>query len=108
MFKFAEEQLEEYRVKTPPFGIIGAPTYKRTYSRPLYNEQGEQYDRESYIQTIARVIEGNVNLGIENGDPTATSEWAEEALKYMFNFAVMPPGRGYWMLGTEYAQKRGG
>ena len=45
---------------------------------------------------------------MENNDPTATPEWAEDALKYMFHFGVMPPGRGYWMMGTEYAQKRGG
>lgn len=108
MFKFTQEHLEEYLVKTPPFGIIGAPTYKRTYSRPLLDEEGNQYDKETYLQTITRVIEGNVELGQINNDPTATEEWAQKALKYFFNFAVMPPGRGYWMMGTDYARKRGG
>lgn len=108
MFKFTEEQLAKYRDIKPPFGMIGAPTYKRTYSRPIYDENGKMVDRESWLDTIARVIEGNVNLGIENGDPTATPEWAEEALEYMFHMGVMPPGRGYWMMGTEYAYQRGG
>lgn len=107
MFKFTEEQLAPFKDKKPPFGIIGAPTYKRTYSRPVYKDDVVTH-KEDYLETIVRVIEGNVNLGIEAGDPTATKEWAELALNYFFHFGVMPPGRGYWMMGTEYANKRGG
>jgi adenosylcobalamin-dependent ribonucleoside-triphosphate reductase len=107
MFKLSEEFIDKYREKTPPFGMIGSVTYKRTYSRPVY-EDGKMVNRESWVDTIRRVVEGNVNLGIEVGDPTATKEWAEESFEYMFKMGVMPPGRGYWMMGTEYATRRGG
>jgi len=105
-FKFTEEQLQPYKEKVAPFGIIGAPTYKRTYSRVI--DKNGVVRREDWVDTISRVIEGNVNLGIENNDPTATEEWALEALEYFFHMGVMPPGRGYWMMGTEYAANRGG
>ncbi len=105
-FKFTPEQLQSYREKVAPFGIIGAPTYKRTYSRVIDKDGVAR--REDWVDTISRVIEGNVNLGIENNDPTATEEWALEALEYFFHMGVMPPGRGYWMMGTEYAAQRGG
>lgn len=88
--------------------MIGAPTYKRTYSRNIEDVEGNITDKEDFLDTIIRVIEGNVQLGVENGDPTATAAWAEEALEYFFHMGVMPPGRGYWMMGTEYARKRGG
>ena len=108
MFRFTEVDLAPYRGKKPPFGVIGAPTYMRTYSRPVEDEEGKVVGKEQFLDTIVRVIEGNVNLGQKNGDPTATREWALEALKYMFYMGIMPPGRGYWMMGTKYAEMRGG
>ncbi|MMZ43526.1 Adenosylcobalamin-dependent ribonucleoside-triphosphate reductase [compost metagenome] len=101
-FKFTEEQLAPYKGKDPQWGAVGVITYKRTYSRK------EQNRREEWLETLARVIEGNINLGRAVGDPTATDEWALEALEYFYYMGVMPPGRGYWMMGTEYAEKRGG
>ncbi len=108
MYKLSDSFVEQFVGKESPFGIIGEVTYKRTYSRPVYDENGKMKNRERWVDTIRRVVEGNVNLGIKNGDPTATNEWGEKAFKYMFNMAVMPPGRGYWMMGTEYAERRGG
>ena len=107
MFKFQPHHLEKYRKANPQFGQIGLITYKRTYSRPIYANE-EIARREEWLETLVRVIEGNVELGRVNGDPTATEEWAVEALEYMFYMSCMPPGRGYWMMGTEYAAKRGG
>lgn len=108
LFKIKQAVIDKYSDKKPPFGAIGAPTYQRTYSRNVEDANGNVTAKEDFLQTIVRVIEGNVQLGIENGDPTATEEWAEEALDYFFHMGVMPPGRGYWMMGTEYARKRGG
>lgn len=108
LFKMREEAIAKYKDLQPPFGILGAPTFKRTYARNVEDADGNQIDKESFLQTIVRVIEGNVQLGIENNDPTATNEWAEEALEYFFKMAVIPPGRGLWMMGTDYARLRGG
>lgn len=106
-FKFESHHLDKYRKADPEFGPIGMVTYKRTYSRPIFaNEVIER--REEWLETICRVIEGNVELGALNNDPTATEAWAVEALEYMFYMSAQPPGRGYWMMGTEYARMRGG
>jgi adenosylcobalamin-dependent ribonucleoside-triphosphate reductase len=107
MFSLSPDFLQSYEERPVPFGQIGAPTYKRTYSRPIY-EDGIQVNKEEWWETIKRVVEGNIRLGQEHSDPTATKEWAEEAYEYMFHMGAMPPGRGYWMMGTEYADKRGG
>lgn len=109
MFRFTQEDLEPYIDGTikAPWGPIGQVVYNRTYSRPIYNEQQtEIVDRESWLETCIRVIEGNMNL-VPN-DPTATPEWAKEALFLMYTMAWLPPGRGLWMMGTEYAEKKGG
>lgn len=105
MFKFKPEHLEKYKGVTPKWGPVGAVTYKRTYSRPIY-ENGKIVRREDWLDTCVRVIEGSMNLVPE--DITATEEWALQALDMMFNMAWIPSGRGMWMLGTEYSSKRGG
>ena len=105
MFRFTQEDLEPYKGKSPGWGPVGAVTYKRTYSRPIRNN-GVLEGREDWLDTCVRVIEGNLNL-VPN-DPTATKEWALEALDAMFHMAWLPPGRGLWVMGTEYATRRGG
>ena len=105
MFRFTPEDLESYTNKDPMWGPVGAVTYKRTYSRPIY--EGERIvSREDWLNTCVRVVEGNMNL-VPN-DPTATKEWALTALDMMYNMSWLPPGRGLWMMGTEYAELRGG
>lgn len=103
VFKFTEEQLAPYRKADPNWGEVGVVTYKRTYSRETEGKR-----REDWLETLTRVIEGSVELGQKIGDPTATEEWALEALEYFFHMSVMPPGRGYWMMGTGYSKTRGG
>ncbi len=105
MFQFTEQDLDKYRGVDPKWGPVGLVTYKRTYSRPIY-QNGKIAKREEWLDTCVRVIEGNMNL--VPGDPTATKEWAVKALDMMFHMAWLPPGRGLWMLGTEYAKMRGG
>lgn len=105
MFRFTAEDLAKYEGLEPKWGQVGAVTYKRTYSRPIYD--GDKIvSRESWLDTCVRVIEGNMNL-VQN-DPTATKEWAVRALDLMYNMSWLPPGRGLWMMGTEYAKMRGG
>lgn len=107
MFKFATKDLEPYKGSDPRWGQVGIMTYKRTYSRPIYNEAtGKIAKRENWLDTCVRVIEGNMNL--VPGDPTATRDWALDALQLMHNMAWLPPGRGLWMMGTDYAARRGG
>lgn len=107
MFKFTEEDLASYIGRDPKWGQVGVVTYKRTYSRPILNVlTNEIIAREDYLDTCVRVVEGSMNL-VPN-DPTATRQWALDALEMMYHMGIMPPGRGYWMMGTEYSAKRGG
>jgi ribonucleoside-triphosphate reductase len=106
MFQFNEEDLKQYDSITPSWGEVGLVTYKRTYSRPILGEDGSIVDREGWKDTCKRVIEGNMNI-IEN-DPTATKEWALKAFDMMYHMGWLPPGRGLWMMGTDYVKTRGG
>lgn len=105
MFRFKPEHLEKYKKADPKWGPVGVVTYKRTYSRP-FTEGQKVVGRETWLDTCVRVIEGNMNLLPD--DPTATEEWATTALDIMFYMGWLPPGRGLWMMGTDYAAYRGG
>ncbi len=87
------------------FGALGWITFKRSYSR----------DGEAWWQTCRRVIEGMVTVqrahcleaGLRWDDCTA--RWlAREAYERMFTFKWTPPGRGLWIMGTDFLYERGG
>lgn len=115
MIRLSESFLAPYRqgkIKTN-FGPVGAVTYYRTYSRKAKSfllDSGKVVEApgmmEHWVDTCQRVIEGNFNL-IEN-DPTATIEKAEKHFHYLFKMGTLPPGRSLWVMGTKYAQERGG
>jgi ribonucleoside-triphosphate reductase (thioredoxin) len=116
IYRLSESFLAPYKngeIKVP-FGAVGAPTYYRTYSRPRVETQVNEGTWESeeriehWWETCRRVIEGSINLGIANGDPTATNEWAEGAYDYLYRMGWLAPGRGLWMMGTKYQYERGG
>lgn len=106
MFQFNEEDLVPYDHITPTWGAVGLVTYKRTYSRAILGNNDAIVGRESWKDTCKRVIEGSMNL--VPSDPTATKEWALKAFDVMFHMGWLPPGRGLWMMGTDYVTKRGG
>lgn len=76
-------------------------TYARTYSR-----NKEDGTRETWEETINRVIEGNI-AKYRNTDLLEPNE--EERLRYfMLNRKAMPGGRGLWFSGTEAQNRLGG
>jgi adenosylcobalamin-dependent ribonucleoside-triphosphate reductase len=103
--------VESYRERTPEFGFpdaggnaLGEITFVRTYSR-LKEDGG----KETWAEVCARVINGMYSLqkdhALSNRLPWSEEQAlasAKEAYDRMFTFKWLPPGRGLWMMGTQY------
>jgi ribonucleoside-triphosphate reductase (thioredoxin) len=106
----SDEFLYEYAKTEPNWGFksgpnsIGEITYRRTYSR----------DGEQWWETVQRVVEGVYEI-LENHcthynipfDEHLAIHDAQEMYDLIFNFKFLPPGRGLWMMGTDYVRQRG-
>jgi len=98
MTTLSSEFLASYSQKRPPwgFGGMGEVVFLRTYSR-----QVEGLDRsETWVETLARIIEGAVDIGV----PYTSSE-AEALFDHMFNLRCSFAGRALWQLGTPLVRK---
>ncbi|WLW38597.1 ribonucleotide reductase [Streptomyces phage Verabelle] len=86
---------------TIPFGPTGQTVYERTYSRTKAN--GE---KETWPETVARVVEGNLALvyGPRGGWDVTVSQEAEKLTSYMERFAILPAGRHLWASGVKGRQ----
>ena len=107
--------LDAYRGQEPDWGFksgpnsIGKLTYARTYSRT--DDEGNQ---EDWIATLDRVVNGVMTL-IERHQRERGGSWdydkAQRGARKMFNafynMKALPPGRGLWMMGTDYVMERG-
>lgn len=92
------EFLEKYRYATPPWGFsgLGEIVYLRTYARPI-----EGLDRnETWIETIARCINGALEIGVK-----WTQEDVEKIFDHVFNLRCSFSGRALWQLGTPLIKK---
>lgn len=91
-------------------GGLSEVTFFRTYSRP--RPDGTQ---ESWGDCVVRVIEGMFSVLRTHAD-LHRIPWREErgqrlaleAAQRMATFRWTPPGRGLWMMGTDYMWERGG
>jgi hypothetical protein len=106
-FDLDRDFLEDYRDQPVNwgYGAMSWVTYKRTYSR----------DGEDWWQTCQRVIEGMFTIQrvhcLKRNLPWETDKaqrFAQKAYDRLFNFKWTPPGRGLWMMGTDYIYERGG
>ncbi len=111
-FALSKSFLAEYHLKEPDWGPVGYVTYKRTYARP----QGIDGARsEDWWQTCARVVEGVFTIQkwhtrrshLPWSDAKARIS-ANEMYRLMFAMKFLPPGRGLWMMGTDYVELHGG
>ncbi len=108
-FKLPTTFMDQFKDLQPNWGPLGQIVYKRTYSRIKQN--GE---KEEFWETIQRVVEGVFQIQkthcLSLGLPWKEGK-AMRSAKIMFqkiwDFKFSPPGRGLWMMGTEYVRKRG-
>jgi adenosylcobalamin-dependent ribonucleoside-triphosphate reductase len=109
-FSLSPAFMADYEGKQPSWSVLAYITYLRTYSRPL--EDGKS---EEFWQTCQRVVNGTFTIQKHHcrknhlpwSDRKAQKS-AQEMFKLMWEFKFLPPGRGLWMMGTEYVEKFGG
>ncbi len=102
------QKLQEKRVRFG-FGGFGEATYYRTYSR--VKPDGSQ---EGWADTVIRVINGVISIRknhyVMNRMTWDEEKWqlyAHELADAMFEMKWLPPGRGLWIMGTDYIFERG-
>ena len=110
-FRLSDDFISQYRGKNPKWGPLGYVTFKRTYARMI---PGENNRTEEYWETIRRVVEGCYTIQLNhcrnlklpwNSEKAQRS--AQEMFRLMWGFKFLPPGRGLWMMGTDYIYERG-
>ncbi|HOZ47169.1 MAG TPA: fused protease/ribonucleoside-triphosphate reductase [Candidatus Hydrogenedentes bacterium] len=110
-FRLSERFLSQYQGQQPAWGPLGYVTYKRTYARVVPGENGRT---EEYWETVRRVVEGCYTIQLNHckslklpWNPHKAQRSAQEMFGLMWGFKFLPPGRGLWMMGTEYIWERG-
>ena len=109
-FKLSEDFINNYKGKRADWGPIGYFTYKRTYARINEAENRKEY----FWETIRRVVEGCYSVQKEHCIKLSlpwSDKKAQKSAQLMFekiwNFKMCPPGRGLWMMGTEFIARHG-
>ncbi len=109
-FKLDEVFLKKFKGTQPDWGPLGYITYKRTYARIIEKENR----KEEFWETIQRVVEGCysvqkehcIKLSLPWSDEKAQKS-AQKMFEKIWNFKFIPPGRGLWMMGTEFIARHG-
>jgi len=112
-FKLSDKFLDEFRDQQPKWGPLGYVTFKRTYARSVTDEDGTERTEE-YWETVRRVVEGCYTIQLNHCKslklpwiPYKAQKSAQEMYRLMWNFKFLPPGRGLWMMGSDYIYTRG-
>jgi len=108
-FKLTDDFVTGYKRIKPKWGPLGEITYRRTYSR--IKDDGKY---EEWYETTRRVVEGCYTyqrwhcrrFGLPWNAKKAQKS-AQTMYELIFDMKFLPPGRGLWMAGTEYVEKRG-
>lgn len=111
-FQFKKEFKDDLKSRKVEWGYGGlsAFTYYRTYARKKDNGK-----LESWADCVIRVIEGMFSI-LKTHSITSEHTWrerrahrlAEECAERLFEFKWTPPGRGLWMMGTDFVWEKGG
>lgn len=109
-FKLTSTFLNGYN-REPNFGFngLGEFVFYRTYSR--VKPDGA---KETFRDTIQRVVEGCYEIQRRHcrrlhipWEYTKAQDSAQEMFELMWDFKFLPPGRGLWMMGTDFMWERG-
>jgi len=105
-FKLQQNIVKELKNRKPEFGFngLGELVFRRTYSR----------DNEDWADVVVRVIEGCMSIRKEHYHRNSLGwddkKWQKEAsdmANSLFSMEWLPPGRGLWMMGTQFTYERG-
>lgn len=110
-FTLPDEFIQEFAERTPPFGFpigggntLGELTYLSKYSR-----RKADGTKERWHETCQRVIEGMYSILRDHCQQNRTP-WneqkaqrsAKQAFERLYDLKWTPPGRGLWVMGTEF------
>ncbi|WP_456485699.1 fused protease/ribonucleoside-triphosphate reductase [Hydrogenimonas sp.] len=110
-FTLDENFKKRLRQKSVDFGFkgFGEAVYYRTYSRK--RADGSQ---ERWADTVIRVVEGILSIRkqhyLDQGLAWSDTGWrpfAQAMAESCFSMHWLPPGRGLWIMGTDYIYERG-
>lgn len=114
-FKLSPSFVESYKTKKIPWDFLGEFTFYRTYSRVVEAEDDIPCHKEEWWETVLRVVEGcfqvqkdhcaQLKLPWKN---TKAQKSASIMYDKIFNFKFSPPGRGLWIMGTDFIRAHGG
>lgn len=105
-FSLKDSTINELKSMKPNFGFngLGELVFRRTYSR----------DNEDWSDVVVRVIQGCMSIRKEHfhrnfllWDDESWQEHARKMAISLFNMEWLPPGRGLWMMGTDFTYNRG-
>jgi len=105
-FKLNKSTCNELKELTPEFGFngLGELVFRRTYSR----------NNEDWSDVVIRVVEGCMSIRKEHyyrsslfWDDNERQEFARNMALSLFRMEWLPPGRGLWMMGTDFTYERG-
>ncbi len=109
-FKLDDSFIAKYAERNPPMDIIGLVTYYRTYARIIESEGRNEH----WFETLRRVVEGIYNIQKDHcldhnltWKETKAQRSAQIMYDKMYDFRIYPPGRGLWMMGTNYVKTKG-
>jgi hypothetical protein len=109
-FKLDENFISKYKGTQPDWGPLGYITYKRTYARIIEDKNR----KEEFWETIRRVVEGCYSIQKEHcmklslpWDSSKAQRSAQKMFAKIWDFKMCPPGRGLWMMGTEFIARHG-
>ena len=112
-FRLDPSFLAEFEGRQPAWGPIGYVVYKRTYARRVGD--GDAQRSEEFWETLRRVTEGTFSLLKQQirgahrpWDDSEAQRKAQDFYRRMWAFKWLPPGRGLWIMGTEYLERHGG
>ena len=110
-FKLSAGFLKSYAGTKPKFGFngLGEFVFYRTYSR--VKKDGS---KETFLDMAIRVIEGCYEIQRLHCkkfhipfDLDKAQKSAQEMFQRMWEFKFLPPGRGLWMMGTDFMWEKG-
>lgn len=110
-FHLPDEFISEYATRQPNWGFpigggntLGELTYLTKYSR-----RKDDGTKERWHETCKRVIEGYYSILKDHCQENRTpwneykaQKAAQDAYDRLWSFKWTPPGRGLWMMGTEF------
>lgn len=98
--------ISKLKSQKPVFGFngLGELVFRRTYSR----------NNEDWADVVVRVVQGCMSIRKEHyfrnslkWDDSEKQTFASEMAQSLFEMEWLPPGRGLWMMGTDFTYRNG-